>query len=124
MDLFRERAPWMNDVDDRILETLAVYDGLRLFPLQQRLAREDAGEPPISYVLLRCKRLREYRLVSQRDGYFRLTDTGSAYLDGDVDAATLTHGDEAAVTDGDGSIRPPSNDDDGGAGGPSELFEE
>jgi hypothetical protein len=89
MDLVRERASWMTDVDDRILETLAVYEGHRLFPLQCRLSRDGSGDPPIGYLLLRCKRLRESRLVVQREGYFRLTQRGRAYLDGEVDVERI-----------------------------------
>ena len=116
MDLVRERAPWMTDIDDRILETLAVYDGLRLYPLHQRLVREGIGEPPVTYVLLRCKRLRESRLMIQRDGYFRLTEMGRAYLDGDVDVAMLTHDcdkpdDEERHVATDEERRPPNDED-------------
>jgi hypothetical protein len=89
MDLVRERASWMTAVDDRILEALAVYDGLRLFSLHRRLHRDGDGAPPVGYLLLRCKRLRESRLVVQRDGYFRLTSTGRAYLNGEVDVERI-----------------------------------
>lgn len=101
MDLIREPAPWMVDVDDRILETLSVYDGLKLYPLHRRLARETDDEPPVSYVLLRCKRLREYDLIAQRDGHYVLTETGEGYLDGDVDATLLRSDADVEHTRGD-----------------------
>lgn len=89
MDLFREPARWMVAIDDRILETLSVYGGLKIYPLHHRLASEGRVDPPVSYVLLRCKRLRTSGLLTQQDGYFVLTDAGERYLAGDVDAATL-----------------------------------
>lgn len=89
MDLFREQARWMVPLDDRILETLSVYGGLKIYPLHHRLISEGRLDPPVSYVLLRCKRLRKYGLLEQQDGYFVLTDAGDRYLAGEVDAATL-----------------------------------
>jgi len=90
MDLLRDKAPWMVEIDDCILETLSIYGGLKLYPLHRRLVRQKRADVPIAYVLLRCKRLREYALLSQQDGVFVLTETARAYLDGELDAATLS----------------------------------
>lgn len=105
MDLIREPARWMVDLDDRILETLSVYDGLKIYQLHERLVREGRVEPPVAYVLLRCKRLRENDLLALEDGRFVVTDTGEGYLNGEVDAALLA-GVRQLVDDEDRNERP------------------
>lgn len=80
----------MTEVDERILETVSVYDRLKLYPLHERIGRESTYDPPVSYILLRCKRLREYGLLAQQGGLFFLTEMGYEYLDGELDAERLT----------------------------------
>lgn len=79
----------MVSVDDRILEMLSVYGKLRLYQLHEQLLEEGNRDPPVSYVLLRCKRLREYGLLNLTDATFSITDTGSQYLDGELNADLL-----------------------------------
>ena len=81
----RPRVDWMNQTDDRILETLDESD-LILTPavLAKNL------EYSRSWVSERISKLRETGLVENVDGsYYRITDQGRAYLAGELDAEEL-----------------------------------
>jgi len=80
----RQRAEWMNPVDDEILEVLR--DEGNLTPG----AVEDFGVTVSDHAGDRLSVLARYGLVERISrGLYRLTDAGAAYLDGRLDAAAL-----------------------------------
>ncbi|GAB7120892.1 repressor [Natrinema saccharevitans] len=81
----RKRAEWMTRADDEILEYLA---------------SETAGTPKViadaldrsnGYIGVRCRKLASYGLVERPSrGFYVITDAGTAYLEGELDASTLS----------------------------------
>lgn len=86
----RPRVDWMNQTDDRILETLT-ESGLLLTPavLAKNL------EYSRSWVSERMSKLKRAGLVENPEGsYYRITEKGRDYLAGDLDAEELQLDDE------------------------------
>ena len=80
----RGRADWMKPVDDEILENLR--DERNLTPM----ALQDLDVAVANYAGDRCRELAKYGLVENWSrGLYRLTNHGQAYLDEELDAATL-----------------------------------
>lgn len=85
----RKRADWMTRADDEILEYLA---------------SESAGTPKViadaldrsnSYIGVRCRKLASYGLVDRPSrGFYVITDEGRSYLEGELDASSLTVDDD------------------------------
>ena len=87
--MLREPAKWMNDTDDRILET--IYEVGNMTPLalsrEGKVERIDIGR---KYAGQRCRLLARAGLLEWVDeGLYAITETGEAYLTGDVDLAGL-----------------------------------
>lgn len=96
----RARVPWMNEVDDAILEYYRTFEGTtdsRLclppmavwYNLVEELGALDRSSATISR---RMKILDEMGLLEKVDaqrGYYRITNKGLAYLEGDLDAEDL-----------------------------------
>jgi len=96
----RPRVPWMNEVDDSILEffeDLEVKKGIRVplpptavwYNLVEELGVVDRSADTVSR---RMNTLAEKGLLEKVDenrGYYRITDMGLDYLHGDLDAAEL-----------------------------------
>lgn len=81
----RYPAEWMTALDDRILEILD-SSGLVLSPsiIAYNLDRSREG------VAKRVSKLEEYRLITREErGKYRITETGTAYLQGDLDASSI-----------------------------------
>nr|WP_226006624.1 MarR family transcriptional regulator [Natrinema salinisoli] len=75
----------MTQGDDRILETLE-YSGLALSPSVIAYNTDYSR----NYVNKRIRKLRESSLVDRPDeGYYRITDRGRAYLEGELSAEDL-----------------------------------
>ena len=80
----------MNQTDDRILELLE-DSSLTLSPAVIAENTDYAR----SWVSTRLGKLKEADLVSQvKPGYYRISDAGSAYLVGDLNASELERDDE------------------------------
>lgn len=82
--VMRQRASWMKPADDPILEYIHVAGEVNPAVIARNtdLHRKYASE--------RCRELAEYNLLeSTGDGYYKLTQQGSAYLEGDLDAGNL-----------------------------------
>lgn len=80
----RQPADWMVPSDDRILELLREEGNLT------PQAVEDFGGPVAGHASDRLPALAEAGLVERISrGLYRLTDDGRAYLDEELDAATL-----------------------------------
>ena len=80
----RKPADWMVPADDRILEL--IRDEGNLTPG----AIEQLGGPVADHASRRAKKLSSHGLLEQvHRGLYRLTDDGRAYLDEELDAATL-----------------------------------
>jgi len=85
----RKRADWMRPVDERILETMR--DEGNLTPQ----ALEDYDITVRNHASNRLSELAKYGLVERISrGLYRLTDTGKAFLDEDLDASTLEPSEE------------------------------
>ena len=81
----RPRVDWMNQTDDRILELLDESD-LILTPAV--MARN--LDYTRNWVSRRVGKLESAGLVEPIDsGYYRISDRGRAYLEGDLDADEL-----------------------------------
>lgn len=86
----RQDAEWMrNPADDRILEVLE-----REGNMTPRAVSKEGEVPRVDitrdYAGTRLRTLRIYGLVERVDrGLYRITDKGRAYLDQELDAATL-----------------------------------
>jgi len=81
----RPRVSWMNQTDDRILELLA-ESGLILSPAVMAKNLEYSR----NWISRRTGKLVENGLVEQvDDGYYRITDRGRAYLEGELEAEDL-----------------------------------
>jgi len=84
-DSMRQDAEWMAPSDDRILELIREYGNLT------PKAIEYFGGPSRQYASERCSELTEYGLLERiYRGLYGITDAGEAYLDEDLDAATLS----------------------------------
>lgn len=86
----RQPAKWMTPgTDDRILELIDEFGSMTPLALSKEgmverlpIGRKHAGN--------RCRELVKYGLLTRVDkGLYTLTDEGSAYLEGDLDASTL-----------------------------------
>lgn len=83
-DRMRKPADWMTPADDRILKL--IRDEGNLTPG----AIEALDGPASETATRRAKKLVSYGLLEQvHRGLYRLTDDGRAYLDEELDAATL-----------------------------------
>ena len=86
-DVRRQRAEWMRPIDDEILET--IFDEGNLTPQ----AVENLGVCSRSHASVRLSKLRRYGLVERvagTEGLYRLTGEGRSFLEGELDASTLT----------------------------------
>nr|WP_193787915.1 PhiH1 repressor [Natronolimnohabitans innermongolicus] len=80
----RQPADWMVPSDDRILELLREEGNLT------PQAVEDFGGPVSGHASDRLPLLATYGLVTKISrGLYRITDTGVAYLDEELDASEL-----------------------------------
>lgn len=81
----REPAEWMKpSTDDAILESLCDKGNQQPVHVANQIDRHR------KYVGERLRELAEYGLVENLgQGLYRITDTGEAYLDGDLDASEL-----------------------------------
>jgi len=76
----RPRVEWMNQTDDRVLELLA-ESGLVLTPAVIAKNLEYSR----NWVSRRVGKLEDAGLVEQVDpGYYRISELGHAYLDGEL----------------------------------------
>lgn len=83
-DDVRQRAEWMNPVDDQILELMR--DEGNMTPR----AVEDFGVTVSDHAGDRLSELAKYGLVRRISrGLYQLTDKGIAYLDEELDASKL-----------------------------------
>ncbi len=83
-NVVRQRADWMRPVDERILETMR--DEGNLTPQ----AVENFDVCSRGHASIRLSELAEYGLVERiAQGLYRLTDTGRAFLDEELDADEL-----------------------------------
>ena len=81
----RPRVDWMNQTDDRILDLLDESD-LTLSPAVVAVNLDYSR----NWVSRRMSRLEDAELVEKVDGsYYRITDRGRAYLEGELDADEL-----------------------------------
>lgn len=92
----RKHAGWMAQPDDRILEFLHNHGELRTRSLRRGLA--DSGGNltyPKAYVDRRCEALTDYGLLAYERGTQRydITELGTQYLDGKLDASELPEND-------------------------------
>lgn len=86
----RQRADWMVPSDDAILELLREH--VHLTPE----AIETYGGPDSGHAQDRCRKLMNYGLLERVSrGLYKLTDTGHAYLNEELDASELEPVDEA-----------------------------
>jgi len=82
----RYSADWMTIADERILEYLSTTET----STPKRMA--DSGEVRFSrqYIGERCRKLADYGMVQHLgNGVYRITETGTQYLEGDIDAEDL-----------------------------------
>jgi len=83
-EMRRQRADWMNPVDDQIMEILKESGAGTPNSLAQELERNN------DYLGRRCRELTSYGLLERPSrGLYVLTDLGEKYLDGDLDASEL-----------------------------------
>ena len=102
----RPRVPWMNEVDDAILEFYEELEASTDFSitlppmtvyvnLVEELGVLDKSSNTISR---RMQRLSEMELLEKSDkkrGYYRITEKGIRYLSGELDADELTRPDDS-----------------------------
>ncbi|MDS0284704.1 hypothetical protein NDI86_21620 [Halomicroarcula sp. S3CR25-11] len=84
----------MRSVDDRILETIREDGNMTPLALSREghVERLDIGR---KYAGIRARKLVDYGLLTLVDkGLYGITDQGISYLDEELDASTLTAGDE------------------------------
>lgn len=82
----RYSADWMTLADERILEYISQHDSGA--PKEM----EDSGYVRYSrqYISQRCKKLVDYGLLQHLgNGVYVITDSGTQYLNGELDAADL-----------------------------------
>lgn len=85
----RKRAEWMTGADDQILELLRDEGNLTPLAVSKEglVGRADIGR---KWAGVRLRTLTKYGLVERVDeGLYRISDDGLAYLNEDLDAATL-----------------------------------
>lgn len=87
----RYHASWMVEVDERILEFLDEQGNHPPSAIRDQLAVRSSGmDYSSTYINNRCRKLRNYGLITNvGGGTYAITDEGLAFLDGDLDAATL-----------------------------------
>lgn len=96
----RARVPWMNEVDDAILEyyrTLEDTTDPRIclppmavwYNLVEQMGALDRSSATISRRMKILDKMGLLEKVDEKRGYYRMTDKGLAYLDGDLDAEDL-----------------------------------
>jgi restriction endonuclease Mrr len=80
----RQRADWMNPVDDQIMEILKDWGAGTPQSLADELGKNN------NYIGVRCRKLTKSGLLERPSrGLYTLTDLGEEYLEGDLDANTL-----------------------------------
>lgn len=88
----RQRAHWMNEKDDTILEYLDDI-GVAEPPavIHFNLKREGVGfvEKTTKRRLYKLQDLGLVQVVYEKGKYYKITDEGTAYLRGDLDASEL-----------------------------------
>lgn len=88
----RQRANWMNPVDDRILELLADEGAGTPKSLADSIGHNN------DYVGVRCRELAAFGLLRRPSrGLYLLSEEGQAYLEGELDADDLEKDEEADV---------------------------
>jgi hypothetical protein len=87
--MVRQRADWMGQVDEQILELLREEGNLN--PATVEKFDVTVG----NYASNRLSLMTDYGLVERLGpGLYRITEAGEAFLDGDLDASTLDGPDE------------------------------
>ena len=85
-DVRRDRADWMQPLDEHILEALSEEGNLT------PQAIENLDVTVRSHASMRLSKLRKYGLVERfadTEGLYAITDAGERFLSGDLDAAEL-----------------------------------
>ena len=103
----RQRAEWMSDDDDSILEMFRDWGNLSPVALSREghVARLDIGAQHASN---RCRELWRRGMLMQVDrGLYRLTCNGAKYLDEDFDAADAGESEKGPVA----GVSPDTGDD-------------
>ncbi|WP_436347698.1 winged helix-turn-helix domain-containing protein [Natronorubrum sp. FCH18a] len=87
----RPRVEWMNQTDNRILELLEESD-LILSPAVAAVNLDYSR----NWVSRRMSKLEDAGLIEKVDGsYYRITERGRAYLEGELDAEDLEENDSS-----------------------------
>ncbi|PGF15778.1 phage repressor protein [Natrinema sp. CBA1119] len=87
----RKHAEWMAYADERVLEFLSEYGNHQPSQIADRLGKigNDLDFHP-NYIGRRCRKLTDYGLIQNLgNGLYSITDDGTKYLNGDLDASTL-----------------------------------
>ena len=80
----RKRAEWMTRADDEILEYLQSQGAGTPKSIADEIDRNN------NYIGVRCRKLASYGLVDRPSrGFYVITDYGTEYLEGELDASTL-----------------------------------
>jgi predicted transcriptional regulator len=83
-EMRRQRADWMNPVDDQIMEILKESGAGTPNSLAQEMGKNN------DYLGRRCRELASYGLLDRPSrGLYILTDLGEEYLEGELDANEL-----------------------------------
>lgn len=83
-EMRRQRADWMNPVDDQIMEILKESGAGTPNSLAQELEKNN------DYLGRRCRELTAYGLLERPSrGLYVLSDIGEEYLEGELDASEL-----------------------------------
>lgn len=95
----RPRVPWMNETDGAILEFFAELEsaGFRIWlsptPVwinaTQNLDVLDKSRDTISRRMVKLAEMGLLERTDEKRGYYRITDKGVAYLNGELDADDL-----------------------------------
>jgi len=84
----RQRADWMNPVDDEILEYIDEAGAATPQSISDEIGKNN------DYIGKRCRKLMSYGLLERPSrGLYVLTETGTGYLNTSVDASSLEEGD-------------------------------
>lgn len=114
-DEMRQRANWMNPVDDRIMELLADEGAGTPKSLADSIGHNN------DYVGVRCRELAAYGLLRRPSrGLYLLSEDGEAYLEGDLDAADLEADEDATEHQPDGEAGRDRGTTRGSAGSPAD----
>ena len=90
-DVPRQRAEWMTQTDEAILETMRDEGNMTPVALSETFDVAAAN-----YARDRLSKMTKYGLVEKLSrGLYRLTDDGRAFLDEELDASTLDPVDES-----------------------------